>query len=70
MDYTSDGMNIYFNQQWVDYTGLTLEESYGTGWINLSIWRPENVHGNIWQMLQTMLSIPWMSSVKRRYFGG
>jgi two-component system, cell cycle sensor histidine kinase and response regulator CckA len=27
-----DGMNIYFNQQWVDYTGLTLEESYGHGW--------------------------------------
>jgi PAS domain S-box-containing protein len=26
------GMNIYFNQQWVDYTGLTLEESYGNGW--------------------------------------
>lgn len=30
---TPDGLNIYFNQQWVDYTGLTLEESYGTGWI-------------------------------------
>lgn len=27
-----DGSNIYFNQQWVDYTGLTLEESYGDGW--------------------------------------
>jgi PAS domain S-box-containing protein len=27
-----DGWNIYFNQQWVDYTGLTLEESYGHGW--------------------------------------
>jgi diguanylate cyclase (GGDEF)-like protein/PAS domain S-box-containing protein len=27
-----DGWNIYFNQQWVDYTGLTLEESYGNGW--------------------------------------
>jgi PAS domain S-box-containing protein len=26
------GLNIYFNQQWVDYTGLTLEESYGDGW--------------------------------------
>ncbi|MEI7982055.1 MAG: PAS domain S-box protein [Bacteroidota bacterium] len=26
------GMNIYFNQHWVDYTGLTLEESYGDGW--------------------------------------
>ncbi len=30
---TADGLNIYFNQQWVDYTGLTLEESYGEGWI-------------------------------------
>ena len=28
-----DGKNIYFNQQWVDYTGLTLEESYGHGWV-------------------------------------
>ena len=27
-----DGWNIYFNQQWVDYTGITLEESYGHGW--------------------------------------
>lgn len=27
-----DGWNIYFNQQWVDYTGLTLEESCGHGW--------------------------------------
>lgn len=29
----ADGKSIYFNQQWVDYTGLTLEESYGDGWI-------------------------------------
>lgn len=29
---TADGLNIYFNQQWADYTGLTLEESYGDGW--------------------------------------
>ncbi len=28
----ADGLNIYFNQKWVDYTGLTLEESYGHGW--------------------------------------
>lgn len=28
----ADGWNIFFNQQWVDYTGLTLEESYGHGW--------------------------------------
>ncbi|TSA00540.1 MAG: response regulator [Rhodocyclaceae bacterium] len=28
----ADGWNIYFNKQWVDYTGLTLEESCGHGW--------------------------------------
>jgi two-component system cell cycle sensor histidine kinase/response regulator CckA len=28
----SDGWNTYFNQQWMDYTGLTLEESLGHGW--------------------------------------
>jgi two-component system, cell cycle sensor histidine kinase and response regulator CckA len=27
-----DGGNVYFNQHWVDYTGLTLEESLGAGW--------------------------------------
>ncbi len=31
-----DGWNIYFNQQWVDYTGMTMEESYGHGWNTLS----------------------------------
>ena len=28
-----DGWNIYFNQRWTDYTGLTLAESTGHGWI-------------------------------------
>ena len=28
----ADGWNVYFNQKWVAYTGLTLEESYGHGW--------------------------------------
>jgi PAS domain S-box-containing protein len=27
-----DGKNTYFNQQWADYTGMTLEESHGDGW--------------------------------------
>jgi PAS domain S-box-containing protein len=27
-----DGWNLYFNQQWMDYTGLTLEESMGHDW--------------------------------------
>jgi PAS domain S-box-containing protein len=30
---SADGRTIYFNRQWVEYTGLTLEESYGEGWI-------------------------------------
>jgi PAS domain S-box-containing protein len=29
----ADGRTFYFNKQWVEYTGLTLEESYGDGWI-------------------------------------
>ena len=29
---TPDGLNVYFNQRWVAYTGLTLEQSYGKGW--------------------------------------
>jgi diguanylate cyclase (GGDEF)-like protein/PAS domain S-box-containing protein len=27
-----DGSNIYFNKQWMNYTGLTREESLGHGW--------------------------------------
>ena len=27
-----DGWNTYFNQRWVDYTGMSLEESHGHGW--------------------------------------
>jgi|CXWL01.1.fsa_nt_gi PAS domain S-box-containing protein len=27
-----DGWNVYFSQQWMDYTGLTLQESLGHGW--------------------------------------
>jgi PAS domain S-box-containing protein len=29
---TPDGLNVYFNQRWVDYTGMTLADSYGRGW--------------------------------------
>ena len=27
-----DGWNTYFNQQWVEYTGRSLQESFGHGW--------------------------------------
>ncbi|WP_347986136.1 PAS domain S-box protein [Methylomonas sp. AM2-LC] len=28
----TNGLNTFFNQQWVDYTGLSFEESFGHGW--------------------------------------
>ncbi|CAB3801751.1 Adaptive-response sensory-kinase SasA [Pararobbsia alpina] len=28
----ADGLNIYFNQQWEEYTGLTVEQGHGHGW--------------------------------------
>ncbi|WP_181969949.1 ATP-binding protein [Paraburkholderia sp. DHOC27] len=28
----ADGLNIYFNQQWQEYTGLTVEQGRGHGW--------------------------------------
>src|SRR5690606_16314608 len=27
-----DGDHVYFNQNWFDFTGLTLEQSRGSGW--------------------------------------
>lgn len=29
----ANGKTTYLNQRWVEYTGLTLEESYGDGWL-------------------------------------
>ncbi len=28
----ADGWHVHFNQKWMDYTGLTIEESLGHGW--------------------------------------
>ena len=30
----ADGRHSYFNQQWIDYTGLSLAQSVGTGWLS------------------------------------
>jgi len=29
---TPDGLCVYYNQRWVDYTGMSLADSYGRGW--------------------------------------
>jgi diguanylate cyclase (GGDEF)-like protein/PAS domain S-box-containing protein len=44
-----DGGTTYLNQQWVDYTGFSLEESYGNNWSN-AIHPDDQQHTwNAWQ---------------------
>jgi hypothetical protein len=38
------GLNIYLNQQWVNYTGLSLEESMVMDGLNLFILTTKKVH--------------------------
>ncbi len=39
---SAEGKCDYFNQNWYDYTGLTLEQSLGSGW--LAALHPDDVH--------------------------
>ncbi|MDF5717518.1 MAG: ATP-binding protein [Rhizonema sp. NSF051] len=39
---SAEGKCDYFNQNWYDYTGLTLEQSLGSGW--LAVLHPDDVH--------------------------
>jgi PAS domain S-box-containing protein len=45
----ADGWTTYFNRNWVDYTGLTLEESYGHGWN--TAFHPDDRH-HVWEAWQ------------------
>ncbi|WP_190703661.1 PAS domain S-box protein [Nostoc sp. FACHB-152] len=40
-----DGYHEYFNQRWYDYTGTTLEQTQGEGWVN--ILHPDDVPSTI-----------------------
>jgi PAS domain S-box-containing protein len=45
-----DGWNTYFNHKWGEYTGLTLEESYGHGW-NIPFHPDDKQHAwDAWQL--------------------
>jgi PAS domain S-box-containing protein len=53
------GAHVYFNQQWIDYTGLSLEQSIGDGWkaafdpgeqaLSLRRWRDAVARGEIYE---------------------
>lgn len=52
-----EGMNLYFNQQWTLYTGLTPEESLGQGW--LKGYHPEEID---------FIMTSWRTAVEKKAF--
>jgi diguanylate cyclase (GGDEF)-like protein/PAS domain S-box-containing protein len=65
----ADGRTIYFNQQWMDYTGLTLEESLGHGWNKP--FHPDDQQGawDAWQKATATSGIYSIESRLRRVDG-
>jgi two-component system, NtrC family, sensor kinase len=65
----ADGWNIYFNRQWTDYTGLTLEESLGHGWNKP--FHPDDQEGawDAWQKATATAGIYSIESRLRRADG-
>jgi PAS domain S-box-containing protein len=64
-----DGNNIYFNQQWIHYTGLSLEESYGAGW-NIPFHPDDQQRAwDAWQNAVTNNAVYSLECRLRRYDG-
>jgi PAS domain S-box-containing protein len=59
----ADGWNIYFNQRWVEYTGLALEESYGHGWSKP--FHPED-RQRAWDAWQQAVATGWTYALECR----
>jgi diguanylate cyclase (GGDEF)-like protein/PAS domain S-box-containing protein len=58
-----DGGNAYFNLRWVEYTGLSLEESLGEGW--LKPFHPDD-REEAWQAWRTAMATTGNFSVESR----
>jgi PAS domain S-box-containing protein len=58
-----DGWNVYFSQQWMDYTGLTLEESLGHGWNRP--FHPED-QGRAWDAWRDATTLAGIYSIECR----
>ena len=59
----ADGLNTYFNQHWMDYTGMTLEESLGHGWNKP--FHPEDQR-RVWDAWQQATTTSGIYSVESR----
>ncbi len=64
-----DGMNVYFNRQWMNYTGLTLEESLGTGWNKPFHPEDRQQAWDAWQRATAMADVYMLESRLRRADG-
>lgn len=64
-----DGPNVYFNQQWVDYTGLSREESLSQGWIKQFHPEDQRRAADAWQRAVTEIQPYSMESRIRRADG-
>lgn len=64
-----DGWNLYFSQQWMDYTGMTREESLGHGWN--TPFHPEDQERawNAWQRATATIGVYSIESRLRRSDG-
>jgi len=65
----SDGMNIYCNQRWTDYTGLTLAESTGHGWNKPFHPEDQQRASDAWQLAVTTISAYMLECRLRRADG-
>ncbi|MEO8258236.1 MAG: PAS domain S-box protein [Acidobacteriota bacterium] len=64
-----DGGNVYFNQHWMDYTGMTREESLEGGWIKP--FHPEDAERarQAWELATTTVSVYSLECRLRRADG-
>lgn len=65
----ADGSNTYFNQRWMDYTGLTLDESLGDGWITPFHPEERERSWNAWQEATASVGVYSLESRLRRADG-
>ncbi|MFC5495903.1 PAS domain S-box protein [Caenimonas terrae] len=64
-----DGWNIYFNQRWSDYTGLTVAESSGHGWNKPFHPEDQQRAWDAWQLATTTVSTYMLECRLRRADG-
>jgi two-component system cell cycle sensor histidine kinase/response regulator CckA len=65
-----DGGNTYLNQQWVDYTGMSLEESYGQGWTTSLHPDDQQAAWDAWNLSAANTGVPFTFETRLRRADG